>query len=403
MSVKELRHVDVEFSDEQQEIRKALRDVFDRHSDSPAVRAVMATETGYDAEVWRRVCEQTGLAGLAIPEQYGGVGFGFTELVVALEEMGRALFPSPFLASSVLTAYALVHAGDEAARAEYLPGLAAGETLGALALAEPGRRDVRAVEMAARADGDGDGWRLDGVKTHVIDGLIADLIVVGARVEGGSAATPYKGGGGRRVGGDLALFAVERDAAGLTRAALPTLDQTRKQARLTFADTPARLLGAVGADAALERVLALAEIAVAAEAVGGAGRCLEATVEYTKGRVQFGRPIGSFQAIKHRCADLYVEVETARSALYYAAWAATEAEAAGLGSPGELAVMAPLAMTTATAAYRHVAEEMIQLHGGVGFTWEYDCHLYLKRAITSAHLLGERGVQRERIAALAGI
>ncbi|MFE3198747.1 acyl-CoA dehydrogenase family protein [Embleya sp. NPDC059237] len=403
MSVKELRHVDVEFSDEQQEIRKALRDVFDRHSDSPAVRAVMATETGYDAEVWRRVCEQTGLAGLAIPEQYGGVGFGFTELVVALEEMGRALFPSPFLASSVLTAYALVHAGDEAARAEYLPGLAAGETLGALALAEPGRRDVRAVEMAARADGDGDGWRLDGVKTHVIDGLIADLIVVGARVEGGSAATPYKGGGGRRVGGDLALFAVERDAAGLTRTALPTLDQTRKQARLTFADTPARLLGAVGADAALERVLALAEIAVAAEAVGGAGRCLEATVEYTKGRVQFGRPIGSFQAIKHRCADLYVEVETARSALYYAAWAATEAEAAGLGSPGELAVMAPLAMTTATAAYRHVAEEMIQLHGGVGFTWEYDCHLYLKRAITSAHLLGERGVQRERIAALAGI
>ncbi|OPC85088.1 hypothetical protein B4N89_16975 [Embleya scabrispora] len=378
--------MDVEFSDEQQEIRKALRDVFDRHSDSPAVRAVMATETGYDAEVWRRVCEQTGLAGLAIPEQYGGVGFGFTELVVALEEMGRALFPSPFLASSVLTAYALVHAGDEAARAEYLPGLAAGETLGALALAEPGRRDVRAVEMAARADGDGDGWRLDGVKTHVIDGLIADLIVVGARVDG-----------------DLALFAVDGNADGLTRTALPTLDQTRKQARLTFADTPARLLGEVGADAALERVLALAEIAVAAEAVGGAARCLEATVEYTKGRVQFGRPIGSFQAIKHRCADLYVEVETARSALYYAAWAAAEAEASGLGSPGELAVMAPLAMTTATAAYRHVAEEMIQLHGGVGFTWEYDCHLYLKRAITSAHLLGERGLQRERIAALAGI
>lgn len=386
--------MDVEFSDEQQEIRRALRDVFDKHSDSPAVRAVMATETGYDATVWRRVCEQTGLAGLAIPEEYGGVGFGFTELVVALEEMGRSLFPSPFLASSVLTAYALTHAGDEAARAEYLPGIAAGVTLGALALAEPGRRDVRAVETAARADGDG--WRLDGVKTHVIDGLIADLIVVVARVEGGSAPSDGRGG-------DLALFTVDKDAAGLTRAALPTLDQTRKQARLTFVDTPARLLGTPGADAALERVLALAEIAVAAEAVGGAARCLEATVEYTKGRVQFGRPIGSFQAIKHRCADLYVEVETARSALYYAAWAACEAEAAGLASPGELAVMAPLAMTTATAAYRHVAEEMIQLHGGVGFTWEYDCHLYLKRAITSAHLFGDRGAQRERIAELAGI
>ncbi|MFJ8742627.1 acyl-CoA dehydrogenase family protein [Embleya sp. NPDC127516] len=392
MSAKELRYVDVEFSDEQQEIRRALRDVFDKHSDSPAVRAVMATETGYDATVWRRVCEQTGLAGLAIPEEYGGVGFGFTELVVALEEMGRSLFPSPFLASSVLTAYALTHAGDEAARAEYLPGIAAGVTLGALALAEPGRRDVRAVETVARADGDG--WRLDGVKTHVIDGLIADLIVVVARVEGGGAPNQ---------GGDLALFTVDRDAAGLTRAALPTLDQTRKQARLTFVDTPARLLGTPGADAALERVLALAEIAVAAEAVGGAARCLEATVEYTKGRVQFGRPIGSFQAIKHRCADLYVEVETARSALYYAAWAACEAEAAGLASPGELSVMAPLAMTTATAAYRHVAEEMIQLHGGVGFTWEYDCHLYLKRAITSAHLFGDRGAQRERIAELAGI
>lgn len=376
--------MDVEFSDEQQEIRRALRDVFDKHSASPAVRAVMATDTGYDADVWRRVCEQTGLPGLAIPEEYGGVGFGFTELVVALEEMGRSLFPSPFLASSVLTAYALVHAGDEDARAEYLPGIAEGVTLGALALAEAGSRDVRAVAMAARADGER--WRLDGVKTHVIDGVIADLIVVAARVEG-----------------ELALFAVSGDAAGLTRTALPTLDQTRKQARLTFEDTPARLLGAPGADAALERVLALAEIAVAAEAVGGAARCLELTVEYTKGRVQFGRPIGSFQAIKHRCADLYVEVETARSALYYAAWAATEAEAAGLSSPGELSVMAPLAMTTATAAYRHVAEEMIQLHGGVGFTWEYDCHLYLKRATTSAVLFGDRTEQRERIAALAGI
>ncbi|MYW03756.1 acyl-CoA dehydrogenase family protein [Streptomyces sp. SID3343] len=377
--------MDVEFSDEQQEIRRALRDVFDKHSASPAVRAVMATETGYDADVWRRVCAQTGLPGLAVPEEYGGVGFGFTELVVALEEMGRSLFPSPFFASSVLTAYALVHAGDEGARAEYLPGIAQGTMLGALALAEPGNRDVRAVGMGARDVGGGR-WRLDGVKTHVIDGLIADLVVVVARVDE-----------------DLALFAVPGDAAGLTRAALPTLDQTRKQALLTFADTPARLLGTTGAGAALERVLALAEIAVAAEAVGGAARCLEMTVEYTKGRVQFGRPIGSFQAIKHRCADLYVEVETARSALYYAAWAATEAEEAGLATPGELAVMAPLAMTTATAAYRHVAEEMIQLHGGVGFTWEYDCHLYLKRATTSALLFGDRGAARERIAELAGI
>ncbi|NUS56502.1 MAG: acyl-CoA dehydrogenase, partial [Streptomycetaceae bacterium] len=214
--------MDVEFSEEQQEIRRALRDALDKQSDSPAVRAAMATEHGYDAKVWRRLCDQTGLAGLGIPEEYGGVGFGFTEVVIALEEMGRALFPSPFLASSVMAASALLHGADEEARAEYLPGIAEGSLLAALALAEPGTRDLAAIALPATATADG-GYRLDGVKTHVIDGALAGLILVAARLDG-----------------ETALFAVDADAAGLTRTVLPVLDQTRRQARLDFADTPAR-------------------------------------------------------------------------------------------------------------------------------------------------------------------
>lgn len=385
--------MDVEFSEEQQEIRKALRDALDKQSDSPAVRSAMVTEHGYDAKAWRRLCAQTGLAGLGIPEEYGGVGLTFAEVVIALEEMGRTLFPSPFLASCVLAASTLVHSGDEAACAEYLPGIAEGTTTATLALSEPGSRDVTEVSLTATATPSGE-YRLDGVKTHVVDGALADLILVAARLDG-----------------EVALFAVAADAAGLTRTQLPVLDQTRRQARLDLSDTPARLLGTPGAAtaAALERVRRLTEVAIAAESVGGAARCLDMTVEYSKIRVQFGRAIGSFQALKHRCADMYVQLETARSALYYAAWTAAEAESAGLDiasdtpGAGELPLMAPLAMTTATAAYRHLAEETIQLHGGVGFTWEHDAHLYLKRATTSALLFGNRTHQRERIATLAGI
>ncbi|NUU25628.1 MAG: acyl-CoA/acyl-ACP dehydrogenase, partial [Streptomycetaceae bacterium] len=378
--------MDVEFSEEQQEIRRALRDALDKQSDSPAVRAAMVSEHGFDAKVWRRLCEQTGLAGLGIPEQYGGVGLSFAEVVIALEEMGRALYPSPFLASAVMAASALVHSGDEAACGDHLPGIAEGATTATLALAEPGSRDVAAVSLTATATSDG-GHRLDGVKTHVVDGALADIVLVAARLDG-----------------EVALFAVPGDAPGLTRTQLPVLDQTRRQARLDFSDTPARLIGTPGAhtEAVLERVRQLTEIAIAAESVGGAGRCLDMTVEYAKIRVQFGRAIGSFQALKHRCADMYVQLETARSALYYAAWTAVEAESAGLvidpSAPGagELPLMAPLAMTTATEAYRALAEETIQLHGGVGFTWEHDAHLYLKRATTSALLFGQRTRQRER-------
>jgi alkylation response protein AidB-like acyl-CoA dehydrogenase len=321
----------------------------------------MESERGYDRELWRRLCEQTGLPGLAIPEEYGGVGFGLAELAVACEEMGRALYPSPFLASSVLAATALLASPDESLKQEFLPGIAEGTTLAALALDG---------EVTA-SDG-----TLNGTKTHVIDGAIADLILV---VAGGS------------------LYAVTDavDGADAVRTKLPVLDQTRNQAELVFADTPARLVCA-DATAALDRVRAVRELALAAESVGGAAKCLEMTVEYAKVREQFGRPIGSFQAYKHRCADLYVELEAAKSTVYYAAWAMETGDS-------EAAVLAPLAMHAAVAAYRHIAEETIQLHGGVGFTWEHDAHLYLKRAISTALLFENATAQRERIAAFAGI
>ncbi|HSA50517.1 MAG TPA: acyl-CoA dehydrogenase family protein [Yinghuangia sp.] len=369
--------MDVGFSEEQHEIRRALREALDKHSDSAAVRAATATDHGYDTQVWRRLCDQTGLPGLAIPEQYGGVGLTFTEVAIACEEMGRALYPSPFLATCVQAAAALRHSRDADACERYLPGIAAGTTTAAFAHTEP----TLTVRSA------GGEHRLTGTATHVVDGAHADLVLVPARLDGAPA-----------------LFALDAGASGLTRTSLPVLDQTRTQARLDLTETPARLIGTPGEPTGelLCRVREFTEVAIAAESVGGAFRCLDMTVEYAKLRVQFGRPIGSFQAVKHRCADMYVQLETARSALRYAAWTATEAESSGPGGD-ELPLMAPLVMTTATDTYRRIAEETIQLHGGVGFTWEHDAHLHLKRATTSALLFGPRSRQRERIAASAAI
>ncbi|UGQ09267.1 acyl-CoA/acyl-ACP dehydrogenase [Yinghuangia sp. ASG 101] len=368
--------MDVGFGEEQEEIRKALRDALDKHGDSAAVRAAAESADGYDTRVWRRLCDQTGLPGLGIPERYGGVGLGFTEVAIACEEMGRALYPSPFLATCVRAATALLRSGDAEACERHVPGIAAG-TLRA-ALAGP------TGEVTAVPSSDG-GHRLTGTADHVIDGARADVILVAAR-----------------LGGAPALFAVDADATGLTRRQLPVLDPTRRQARLAFTATPARLVGTPGAAALLDRIREFTEIAVAAECVGGAARCLDMTVDYVKLRRQFGRQIGSFQAVKHRCADMYVQLETARSALHHTLRTAAAAESSGPGAE-ELRVMAPLAMTTATDTYRWIAEETIQLHGGIGFTWEHDAHLHLKRATTSALLFGPRTAQRERIAASAGI
>jgi alkylation response protein AidB-like acyl-CoA dehydrogenase len=371
------------FSEEQEELREAVRRFLADKSPESEVRRLMATTEGYDPAVWRQMAEQLGLQSLAIPEDYGGAGFGFVELVVVLEEMGAALLCAPFFSSVVLAAGALVASDDEKAKARWLPGIASGETIATLALVEDtGRWDLDAVQLVATPGGerDGDGWVLEGHKSFVLDGHLATLVLVVAR-------TPEGPG----------LFAADGDAAGLVRTPLSTMDQTRKLARLEFSGTPAVLVGTAGnAAAGIDKTLQLAAVALAAEQVGGAQHCLDSSVEYAKTRIQFGRPIGSFQAIKHKCADLLLEVESARSAAYYAGWAAAE-------DSDELPLVASLAKSYCSEAYFHAAAENIQIHGGIGFTWEHDAHLYFKRAKSSELLFGDPAYHRELIAQRIGI
>ena len=367
------------FSEEQEELRRAVRRFLEDKSPSTEVRRLMETTEGYDPAVWSQMANQLGLQALTIPEEYGGAGFGYVELVVVLEEMGRALLCAPYFSTVALAANALGASGDEAAKAEYLPGIASGETIATLAYTEEtGRWDLDGVTLAATRAGDG--WKLDGTKSYVLDGHTANLILVAARSEGG-----------------LSLFAVAGDAAGLERTALATMDQTRKQAKLGFSGVEARLIGEEGgAGPVLSKTLDLAAVALAAEQVGGAQRVLDMSVEYAKTRIQFGRPIGSFQAIKHKCADMLLEVESAKSAAYYAGWAAAE-------DNEELPVTACLAKAYCSEAYFHAAAENIQIHGGIGFTWEHDAHLYFKRAKSSELILGDPSYHRELLAQRIGI
>ncbi|HEX4540262.1 MAG TPA: acyl-CoA dehydrogenase family protein [Acidimicrobiales bacterium] len=367
------------FSEEQEELRSSVRRFLDDKSPMTEVRRLMETTDGYDPAVWAQMGTQLGLQGLAIPEEYGGSGFTYVELIVVLEEMGRSLLCAPYFATIALAANTILASGDDAAKKELLPGIATGDTIATLAFTEDnGRWDEGGITTTATRAGDG--WTLDGHKMFVLDGHVANLLVVAARTPAG-----------------LSLFAVEGDAPGLTRTPLATMDQTRKQARLELAGTPGRLIGADGgASAGLSRTLDLAAVALAAEQVGGAQRCLDMSVEYAKERVQFGRPIGSFQAIKHKCADMLLEVESAKSAAYYAGWAAAE-------SSDELPVVASLAKAYCSDAYFHAAAENIQIHGGIGFTWEHDAHLYFKRAKSSELLLGDPTYHRELLAQRIGL
>src|SRR6476646_8226414 len=367
------------FSEEQEELRKTVRSILESKSPESEVRRLMDTEVGYDPAVWSQMGEQMGLQGLAIPEGFGGSGYSFVELGVVLEEMGRALLCAPYFSTVVLAANTLLQSGDDAAKKDFLPGIAAGETIATLAYTEPsGKWDESGVTMEATQQGEG--WVLNGTKMFVIDGHTADLVIVAARTPAG-----------------VSLFTVVGDAPGLTRTALSTMDQTRKQARLELADTPARLIGTDGQGwTVLGTVLDLAAVALSAEEVGGAQKVLEMAVEYAKVRVQFGRPIGSFQAIKHKCADMLLEVESAKSAAYYAGWAAAELN-------DELPVVASLAKAYCSDAYFHAAAENIQIHGGIGFTWEHNAHLYFKRAKSSEILLGDATYHRELLAQRIGI
>jgi len=379
--------VDFAFNEEQEELRAQARGFLQQHSSSEQVRRAMESELGYDPEVWRRLGSELGWTSVIIPEEYGGLGLSFVELVALLEVMGGALLCSPFFASVCLGATALLVAGSDEQKRAHLPGIAAGTTRATLAFSEAvGRWDAGGIEARARADGGA--FLLDGRKTYVVDGHCADLLIVAARREGS-------------VGDEgVSLFAVPADSRGINRRALPTLDQTRRQGEICLEGVrvPAscRLGDEGGGAAALARTLDLAAVALAAEQVGGAQKCLDLSVAYACERVQFGRPIGSFQAIKHKCADMMVAVESARSASYYAACVAAE-------DGDDLAVAASLAQATCSDAYFRCAADAIQIHGGVGFTWEYDVHLYFKRARSSETFLGDATHHRERIARHIGL
>ena len=359
------------FSEEQEELRRTVRAFLEDKSPSAEVRRLMETEEGYDASVWEQMGSQLGLQGLAIPEEYGGSGYSYVELIVVLEEMGRALLAAPYFSTVALAANAILHSGDDAAKKELLPGIASGETIATVAMTEDnGRWDAEGI--TATATKSGDGYTIDGHKMFVLDGHTANLII-----------------GAAKTGDNISLFTVAGDADGLTRTPLATMDQTRKQARLEFSGTPAKLLGTEGEGwPVLSRVLDLAAVALAAEQVGGAQKCLDMSVDYAKVRVQFGRPIGSFQAIKHKCADMLLEVESAKSAAYYAGWAAAELN-------DELPTVASLAKAYCSDAYFHAAAENIQIHGGIGFTWEHPAHLYFRRAKSSELLFGSPAYHRD--------
>jgi alkylation response protein AidB-like acyl-CoA dehydrogenase len=379
--------MDFAFTEEQEELREIARGFLEEHSGSEAVRHAMESELGYDPELWKQLGAELGWTSVVIPEEYGGLGLSYVELVALLEVTGGALLCAPFFSSVCLGGNALLVAGSEEQKQEHLPGIAEGQTRATLAYAESnGRWDAAGITAIARADG-GD-FVLNGVKSYVVDGHCADLLVVAARREGSSG----KDG--------VSLFVLPADHPGVERRVLPTMDQTRRQAEISLDEVrlPASaLMGDEGAGwSPLAETLDRAAIALAAEQTGGAQRCLDMAVDYAKEREQFGRPIGSFQAIKHKCADMMVLVESARSAAYYAGCVVAEEN-------DELPIVASLAKAYCSDAYFRCAADSLQIHGGVGFTWEYDVHLYFKRACSSQTLLGDAAFHRERVAEGIGL
>jgi len=377
--------VNFAFSEEQEELRRAVRQFLESKSPETEVRRLMETTEGFDPAVWKQMGQELMLQGLAIPEEYGGQGFTFIELGIVLEEMGRVLLPAPYFSSVVLAANAILNVGTDDQKQALLPGIASGDTIATLAFTEPsGKWDAAGITMEAKENVGGE-FTLTGEKMFVIDGFTADLIVVVARVEGTSGTD------------GMQFFTVAGDADGLTRTPLQTMDTTRKQAKLEFDNVAASPLGSTqDGFAAFSKLLDQAAVALSNEMMGGAQKVLDMSVEYAKVRVQFGRPIGSFQAIKHKCADMLLEVESGKSAAYYASWAAAE-------DNDELPVVAALSKAYCSEAYFHAAAENIQIHGGIGFTWEHPAHLYFKRAKSSEIYLGDPTYHRELLAQRIGI
>jgi alkylation response protein AidB-like acyl-CoA dehydrogenase len=368
------------FTQEQEALRAGVRRLLAEQWGSERLRAALDDPEPYDTGLWKTMAERLGLHAMAIPEEYGGAGYGFAEQAVVLEEMGRSLLRAPYLSTVVLAATALLQGDDEASRQEWLPRIAAGEIVASLAHVEDDG-DWSASAPRTRATADGDSWRVTGSKSFVIDGAQADLLLVLAR------------------GGDVGdvLVAVDTRSGGVTAHDVPALDLTRRLATVTLEGASGRAV-AVGARAreVLDGTLRVGAAALACEQVGGAERCLEMTVEYAKVREQFGVPIGSFQAVKFMCADMLLHVEAARSAAMYAAFAVD-------GRTDDLAVAAPVAKAVCSEAYTAVTGSTIQVHGGIGYTWEHEAHLYFKRAKASEMLFGDPALHRERLAAQVGV
>jgi len=379
--------MDFGFSQEQDLLRQTARSFLEKECPSTFVRRMMEDPSGTIDEFWAKLAE-LGWLGLIYPEAYGGVGLGFVDLTVVLEEMGRAVMPGPYFSTVLLGGLALAEAGSEVQKQAWLPKIATGEARVTLALTEESARwDAEGIQLGAKPTKDG-GHVLSGTKLFVPDGHAADLLVVAARTAKPTKQDAHHG---------VSLFLVPAETKGVKTALLPTMDQTRKLAEVTLSRVevgPEALLGPADEGwTPLARVLDRATVALCAEMCGGAQKVLDMSTEYAKVRVAFGKPIGAYQAVKHKCADMLVAVENAKSITYYAAWAVDEGVAE-----------APLATSMAKAyvsdAYRKVAGDGIQVHGGIGFTWEHDMHLYFKRAKGSEVAFGDATFHRERVARL---
>jgi alkylation response protein AidB-like acyl-CoA dehydrogenase len=378
--------MDFGFSEEQEMLRSSARDFLAKECPMTYVRQMMEDDRGFRDEQWRKMAE-LGWMGLVLPEEHGGAGLTFVDLIVVLEEMGRVVLPGPFFSTVVLGGVALAEGGSAAQKQELLPRLAAGELRATLAQLEPNARwDADGITLEAAPAGGG--WRLSGTKLFVPDAHTADLLVVAGRAPGSRGPE------------GVSLFLVDAGAPGVAVTLLKTMDQTRKLCEVVLRDVavaPERAVGSPGEGwRLLERIVDRGKVGLCAEMCGGAQKVLEMSVEYAKVREQFGRPIGSFQAIQHKCANMLVEVESSKSATYYAAWAVAN-------DVPEAPLAAAMAKAYCSDAYRHTAGEGIQIHGGIGFTWEHDMHLYFKRAKSSEVTFGDATWNREIVAQLIGL
>jgi alkylation response protein AidB-like acyl-CoA dehydrogenase len=382
--------MDFGFSQEQEMLRQTARSFLEKECQSTFVRRMMDDPAGMTDELWQKLGE-LGWLGLVYPEAYGGVGLGFVDLTVVLEEMGRVVMPGPYFSTVLLGGLTLLEAGSDAQKAEWLPKIAGGEARATLALTEESARwDAAGVQLAAKPGKRG-GYVLSGTKLFVPDAHTTDLLVVAARTAKPAKDDPTYG---------VSLFLVPAGTRGLEATPLPTMDQTRKLSEVTFSHVevgPDALVGDLHQGwAPLARVLGRATVGLSAEMCGGAQKVLEMCTEYAKMRVAFGKPIGAYQAVKHKCADMLVAVENAKSVTYYAAWAVD-------GGVAEAPLAASMAKAYVSDAYRKATADGIQIHGGIGFTWEHDMHLYFKRAKGSEVMFGDATCHRERVAQLIAL